>query len=447
MSANKELMSKIETVLKEQVAEAEKVDKILEESRLKTMQRKRKIKEAKIEQKRVMAMIAENARKTAEAAVHEEEFKRVADEKVEITAKTFQGEERRDKWWKRTAVFFVIAVVVVCVVITDLLIMIACLAFIVIVTLVLVYRAYQFTVIHPAPVHEEELEMEIERRCDVLKKKAVSNLREKERKFEEQQARDEEERKARKAKKKAQLRFEAQLMAQHRQQQLAAAQEIIARRTASASGTGTASASSSRPASQNSLAGHAPGQTQSQDFARAGYLTNQSSMRDFQQVPMPTIEDYDGDFDPDEERHTFTGEESDYLDSSEEEVERSRQHDALFSRGEELPQSDGELFGDAVPEFLDSGDEEAPRPVRTSPRSSPRGSYRTASSSKYAPGTGPGSNKSKSSKGARAVGMEMESGSGLGARQRGAYMSAPVAVAEPVGLEMSLEDMENGIML
>ena len=441
LSANKELMSKIEGVLKEQVAEAQKVDKILEESRLKAVQRKRKVKEAKIEQKRVMAMIAENARKTAEAAVREEEVKRQADEKVEITTKVFKGEERRDMWWKRTAAFFVIGVVIVCVVVTDLIILIAALVVVTLITLVLAYRAHQFTVVLPAPVDEEEIEMEIERRSDVLKKKAVSNLREKERKFEEQQRRDEEERKQRKAQKKAQLRFEAQLMAQHRQQQLANAQEVLARRTATASSAGGTAASGRATAGS----------------AYSGFLTANTSAMDFQQVPLASIQDIEGDMDAEEQRNLrmrlvdVDDEDRQYGDIVLDEVpyDHSTDHvdtsedDLDYMEGQPIALSDEESIEQHdVPEFIDSGDE-AVVVTRHSPRSniSPRSSSarQPAASNKYQvrDTNGPDNNDSKSDQGTPSVRFS----------PRGSSLKEEIVqetVAEPKEIEMTMHDLETG---
>ena len=236
-AANNELVSRIEGVLKERVAEAAKIEKILEEDRLKRTQRQRKLKEAKIEQRRVMKMIAENARKTAEDAVREEEAKRIADEKLEIMAKVFQGEEKRNDWFKKIALFFVIGIVVICASVQDIIIIIPCIFVVILVSSALAYRAQQFTVVVPRMVDETEVEMEIERRGEILKKKAVTVLQEKERKFQEQQARDEQERRARKALKKQQAKFEANLMATRRAQQLAKAQEIMSRRSTSVGGS------------------------------------------------------------------------------------------------------------------------------------------------------------------------------------------------------------------
>lgn len=446
LSANKELMSKIEGVLKERVAEAQKVDKILEESRLKAVQRKRKIKEAKIEQKRVMAMIAENARKTAEAAVREEEVKRQADEKVEITAKVFKGEERRDMWWKRTAVFFVIGIVVPCVVIPDLFILIACLVFVTLVTLVLVYRAHQFTIVLPAPVDEDELEMEIERRSDVLKKKAVSVLREKERKFEEQQRRDEEERKQRKAQKKAQLRFEAQLMAQHRQQQLANAQEVLARRTASSAGTGTAPGTA---ASGRATAGS----------SYAGFLTANTSVGDFQQVPMNTIEDIEGDMDVEEQHEVrmrlmqTDGEDDQYGDavhSDEAPVDQSTDYvntsedDLDYMEGQPTLLSDEEsIEGHTAPEFIESGDEAMAHGRHCSySNSSPRENSKLPSTSfKYQVSDSSLADKSKKSGKSNQVGSDAQ----FSPRETTAADAiASGVIAEPKESDMRMHDLETG---
>jgi hypothetical protein len=233
-SANAELVNKIESLLKERVGEVEKINKILEENTLKEAQKRRKFKEAKIEQKRVLQMIAATARKTATEAVAEEEVKRLADEKVSIMSRVYQGEERRNDWWKKTAVGFVIGIVVISVAAPSLLILIAGLAAVLCISLGLAYYAHLFTIVVPTPTDPRKVEQEIERRCDLLKKQAVSVLREKERKFEEQQKKDKLERKKRKAQKKAQAKFEAELMQARRLEQQQQAQEIISRRATTA---------------------------------------------------------------------------------------------------------------------------------------------------------------------------------------------------------------------
>ncbi len=234
--ANKDIISKIEGLLVIRTAEAAKEKKKLEEIQLKQQHKKQLEKEAKKEKKRVMRMIADTALKSAETAVREEENKRQADEKVEIMRKVFVGEEKRNSWWKRTAAGVVVCVVVVCVVVKDIYILIGCLLFICLVAAVLTYKAYHFTTVLPAPVDEGRLAADIKLRQDVLKKKAISVLREKEQRYQEQVYRDRMEKKKRIEIKKNREKFELQLMESRRLEQIAMAKEALSKRKAAQGG-------------------------------------------------------------------------------------------------------------------------------------------------------------------------------------------------------------------
>jgi hypothetical protein len=228
-SANRDLVNKIEGVLNERVAEATKVEKIVEEQNLKQIQKIRKEREAKREKKRVYKMIIENAHRTAAEAVKGEEAKRQSEEKVEIMHKVFMGEERQIEWYKRTAVFFVVGVVVVCAAVQDIFILLGCLACVFAITAGGVFWAQQFTIVLPRAVDESMIEMEVEKRQDVLVKRAFNDVREKERKFNEMEERDRQERKKRQAQKKNTALFEAQLMNSRRLEQQSMAEEVMAR--------------------------------------------------------------------------------------------------------------------------------------------------------------------------------------------------------------------------
>lgn len=225
--ANKELISKIENVLKERTAEEAKVMKLLEEKELKEKQKLRKIKEARVEQKRVMNMIASNARTKAENEVLEEETKRQAAEKFEIMNKVYQGEEKRNKSLKLIAVGFVIGIVIVSVVVANMYILIGCIVAVLFISLLFVYRAFRFGVVVPAVVTETELQEEIQKRVEIHKRQAISVLREKERKFNEQQQRDKDDRKKRKELRRNQRKFETELLEARRKEQLAMAKEVL----------------------------------------------------------------------------------------------------------------------------------------------------------------------------------------------------------------------------
>lgn len=225
--ANIEIINKIEDLLQEKTKQAEKEQKLIEEYNLKQMQKKKKAIEAEHEQRRVMHMIADKARSTAQKEVKDEEAKRQSDERIEIMHKVFKGEERRNKWWIRIGIFFVVAVIAVAVVVNDLLILIACIGGIAIICVALAYRAHLFTVVLPKRMSEDELEQEIHLREEVLKKKAVSTLREKERKFQEQLIKDKIERKKDKMLRKQKQEFEAELMEKRRLEHIAMASEIM----------------------------------------------------------------------------------------------------------------------------------------------------------------------------------------------------------------------------
>jgi len=339
VAANRELIDKIEGLMHERVAEAQKVDKILEEEYLKQAQKKRKQKEAKIEQKRVMKMIVETARKTAEDAVRQEEMKKTAENKIEVMAKVFQGEEKRNDMLKKVAVGFVVGIVVVSVASPSLIFLLPGLFFVCLVTGILCYQAQQLTVVKPRVVDEAELELEIERRSDVLKKKAISALQEKERKFQEQQARDEEERRQRKALKKKQAKFEADLMARRRQQQLAQAQEILGRR-------GTPSVASVANSMSNMSGRDTPLSARTEITSYRGSATTSPRGTMSRQISavMPTI--------PDSERDSDEGSQAEAGDSE----TRRNVDESMESRGESAYEHSGTEDGDSEGEVQLWGD-------------------------------------------------------------------------------------------
>lgn len=233
-SANDALIARIESLLKIRSEEAAKEKKALEEYRLKQQQKKQAVKDTRREKKRVMKMIEDNAHRTAELEVRELEQKRQANEKIEIMQKSFVGEERRNDWWKRTAVVFVLATAIIIVLFVtvkfSVFIFIGLLALDIICCVVVVYRAHLFTVVVPVKMNEDELEEEIKKRQDLLKKKAISVLLEKERKFQEMQEKDHQERKKRRAARKQREKFELELMERQRLEQIAMAKEVINRR-------------------------------------------------------------------------------------------------------------------------------------------------------------------------------------------------------------------------
>jgi hypothetical protein len=89
-------------------------------------------------------------------------------------------------------------VVVVCAAVQDVFILLGCLLCVFGVTAVLVFRAQQFTLVSPRVVDESMVQMEVEKRQEVLVKRAFNDIRDKERKFNEMEERERVERKKRK---------------------------------------------------------------------------------------------------------------------------------------------------------------------------------------------------------------------------------------------------------
>jgi hypothetical protein len=234
-SANMDLLHRIEGILEQKNAEDKLENKIIENIKLKKKQKIQKQQEEKMEQERVMVMIAENAKKTAEQEVRENEFKRQAADRLSVLGRIYKVEEKRNLYWKIIAVVYVVSVVIIAVFLADLLILIAALGGISLLALILAYCAHLLTIIRPSVVAPEDLENQIHQREDILMKQALMSLKEKERCFGEQQRKDREEAKKRRKIKKERQRFEAQLLAQRRQQELAMAEEIFERNAASSS--------------------------------------------------------------------------------------------------------------------------------------------------------------------------------------------------------------------
>lgn len=235
--ANMELIRRIESTLKARVAEEAAVNMALEEEDLRHQQKERMEREAKQEKKRVMQMIAQTARDKAEKEVRDEEQKRQTDEKVQIIQRVFNGEERRNRWWAYTAssCAVTIAIVIVAAIFTPFsipfatFVVIGAIVLIVLTGGFLVYYASAFTTVLPLVVEESELERRIAERVDFYKKKAIENLKEKERKFQLQERQDEIDRRERKRARKRQLKFEAELLEARRKENIAMAKEVLSR--------------------------------------------------------------------------------------------------------------------------------------------------------------------------------------------------------------------------
>jgi hypothetical protein len=124
-SANEEIVLKIKDTLRARLKEEEIERKIIEEYKLKQRQKKQAIIAAENERQRVMEMIEERARKQAEEEVKKQEYQRQVDEKLVILKRVFEQEERRNKWFRNTAIIFIISVVVPSVILKNIIYIIA----------------------------------------------------------------------------------------------------------------------------------------------------------------------------------------------------------------------------------------------------------------------------------------------------------------------------------
>eukprot|EP01039_Chlorochromonas_danica_P007014 gene7014-7758_t len=228
-TANEELLHRIEGLLTKRLAEVETEKKILEDIRLKKKERIRKVKEEGLELQRVQAMIQANAHNQAKTEVHEEEQRRLGEERLSIIQRHFQAEECRNRWFLALTLSYIPAVIIVAVFVKEVIILAAILGGLTILVALLAYRAHLLTIIKPKQVSPSDIENQIAEREDILQKQAFMALKEKERRFEEQQRRDEEEARKRRAIKRERKRFEAALLAKQREDELAMAREIYER--------------------------------------------------------------------------------------------------------------------------------------------------------------------------------------------------------------------------
>lgn len=229
--ANENLLGRIEEMLTIRIEEEQLEKRLLEDMKLKKKQKIVKEREAKREQKRVMEMVAETARKKAEEEVKENEQKRQAAERVSILQRVFQAEEKRNFYWKVIAFAYVVIFVGAIIFLAPISVpmLIGALGGVTVLALAAAYKAHTLAHIKPTVVTPEELLTQVQQREDILKKQAVMALKEKERKFEEQLKKDREEAKKRRAVKREREKFEADLLAKQRAEQLKMAQEIFSR--------------------------------------------------------------------------------------------------------------------------------------------------------------------------------------------------------------------------
>eukprot|EP01038_Epipyxis_sp_PR26KG_P008319 gene8319-11255_t len=235
INANQEIIQKIEGLMRVRVEEAKLEQKLLDEVDLKEKQRKDALREKKREGKRVMKMIEDAAYERAAREIKEQEYKRATAERGELQHRLIDGENRRNYWWIRIIISTIIFIVIISVFVKIVYILLALIFIILLVSGILLYKSYKFGVVVPLVVSDEELERQISLKAQTYKKKAIEDIAENERKFNEQQIRDHEERKRIKKQKKKRLKYEAELLEMRRLEQIAMAKEIVEKRSSSSS--------------------------------------------------------------------------------------------------------------------------------------------------------------------------------------------------------------------
>lgn len=232
--ANQEIVSRIRETLDERMKKAAAEQKIIEDYRLQQKQKKMAIVEAEREKQRVQQMIFQKAHDQAEQEVKDREMAREAKEKLEIMQKVFQGEEKRNKYLVRAAIFCVLGCAGVVVGVyflaqRNIIYIIAGVGLVVLVTVAVVIYASRLTNVKPSKVAPEDLEAQINAREQELQQAAYLVLKEKEQKFEEQERRDKIDRRKRKIQRREQKQYEIELMEQQRQERVRMAREIADR--------------------------------------------------------------------------------------------------------------------------------------------------------------------------------------------------------------------------
>lgn len=229
-NANQEIMSKIEGILKIRVEEAQKEKKVIEEYYIKQRQKQQMKKIAAKEKIRVMEMIEQNAFTEAEKEIKDNELKRQAAERVYILQEIGKAEEKRNFWWKILLAFYICALGGISYVMREsIIILIPCVFGLTVISVYLAYRAHLWTEIKPIVITPEQLDALIESKAEILRKQALSNIRERERKFQEQQRRDTIERRRLRAQRKEQQRLEIEMFEKERLERIQQARLLLAK--------------------------------------------------------------------------------------------------------------------------------------------------------------------------------------------------------------------------
>lgn len=228
--ANQEIMNKIEDALKLKVDEAQKQRKVLEEYYLKQRQKAQAKKVADKEKIRVMEMIDQSSLVQAEQEIKDNEQKRQAAERMYILQEVGKAEEKRNFWWKVLFVIYICAVAALSyLMMNSLLVLIPSALGLTFITIYLAYRAHLWTDIKPIVISPEYLQSQIESKAEQLKKEAISNIRERERKFLEQQRKETLERRRLRAERKAKQMEEIELLERERINRVNQAKLLLAK--------------------------------------------------------------------------------------------------------------------------------------------------------------------------------------------------------------------------
>jgi hypothetical protein len=227
--ANTELMEKIEGILKIKMEEVNKEKKVFEEFYLKQRHKRQQAKVGAHEKIRVMEMIDIQANQQAETEIKENELKRQAAERLVILQETMKGEEKRNFWWKILAGFYLLAVAAVSYVMRQtLLICIPAVIGLTLICVFLAYRCHLWTEVKPLVVTDAQLQLLIEAKTEILKKQAIMGIKERERKFQEQQRREHIERKKSRKARKEKQRQDIEMIEKERYERIAQAKMLLA---------------------------------------------------------------------------------------------------------------------------------------------------------------------------------------------------------------------------
>ena len=232
--ANEFIMLKMKVLLHERTKVASKVQNITQDTMIHERQ-KRILKQAKLDEEvRVNELIHMHAHEQAVKEVKELELKRLADERLDIIKKTWEGEAIRWKLVYRAAGLFVVSMVLVISLYATAIPATVGVAFvsssIVLIFLIvgiILYRAYNVAIILPIEVTQDELDKKIEEIADEIRKEKYHERKLKEEEFKRRQEVDKQYRREYRAKKKEKEEAERKIVEERQLLEMQMAMEII----------------------------------------------------------------------------------------------------------------------------------------------------------------------------------------------------------------------------